>query len=125
MTCDLLSSPPYANNTAGSTPIGFIFNKIPGRCMAASGIRAYACNIGQIAGSFGVSTLMFENFMVSDSGRGVTLRFGLEGDNLTTFFRNSYVSAISRPTCTECYGTNAIDCVSNHGVRMFTASVNG
>lgn len=38
--------------------------------------------------------------MVADFNRGVTLRFGRESDENTAFFRNSYVSAISRPTCT-------------------------
>ena len=57
--CELLSSPAYSNNTVGSTFVGFIFNKIPGTCMAASGIKTYACQIGQIAGSYGLSTLIF------------------------------------------------------------------
>jgi hypothetical protein len=97
--CDSLASPPYANNTAGSTPIGFIFAKVPGTCMAVTGIRAYACNIGQIAGSFGMTSLTFDNFMVTDSGRGITLKFGYEGDNLTAFVKNSYISAVSRLSC--------------------------
>lgn len=68
---------------------------------------------------------MFDKFMVVDSGRGVTLRFGKEGDDRTAFLSNSYISAISRPSCTECYGTAAIDCAGNQALRMLTVTVNG
>lgn len=39
--------------------------------------------------------------MIADSNRGVTLRFGRPepNDDNTLYFNNSYVSAISRPTC--------------------------
>jgi hypothetical protein len=40
--CDSMSAPPYSDNTAGSMQIGFIFNKITGACMGATGIKAYA-----------------------------------------------------------------------------------
>lgn len=43
--CNELNTHTMGNNTAGSCFIGFIFNKIPGTCMAASWIRAYACSI--------------------------------------------------------------------------------
>lgn len=68
---------------------------------------------------------MFKNFMIADCGRGVTLRFGLEGDDRTAFFSNSYVSAISRPSCSECYGSGATDCSNNFAVRMLAVTVNG
>lgn len=63
--------------------------------------------------------------MIADSGRGATLRFGKEGDDRPAYFSNSYISAISRPTCTECYGANAIDCTNNFGVRMLAVTING
>lgn len=63
--------------------------------------------------------------MVADFNRGVTLRFGRESDENTAFFRNSYVSAISRPTCTQCYGSGAIQCSNGRGVRMLAVTING
>lgn len=63
--------------------------------------------------------------MIADSGRGATLRFGKEGDDRTAYFSNSYISAISRPSCSECYGPGAIDCANNFGVRMLAVTVNG
>lgn len=74
--CDYLGSIPYANNTAGSAQIGWVFNKVDGSCMAMSGVRAYGCNIAQIASSPNTAQLILENFMIADSNRGVTLRFG-------------------------------------------------
>ncbi len=38
--------------------------------------------------------------MVADCGRGLTIRFGGGKDDSTGYLRNSYVAAISRPTCT-------------------------
>lgn len=123
--CDNINNSPYSDNTVGSAIAGFIFNKIDSACLAAFGIKAYACRIGQIASSPQTEQIMFQNFMVADSGRGVTLRFGKEGDDRTAYFSNSYVSAISRPGCSECYGNTTIDCTSNFGVRMLAVTVNG
>lgn len=63
--------------------------------------------------------------MIADSMRAATLRFGKEGDDRSAFFRNSFITAISRPSCTDCYGTGATDCTGNHAVRMLAVTVNG
>lgn len=123
--CDQIDTAPYSDNTVGSAVIGFILNVIDGSCLAASGLKAYACNIGQICSPPGPERIMFSKFMIADSQRGVTLRFGKEGDDRTAYLSNSYISAISRPNCAECYGTNAIDCTGNFGVRMLAVTVNG
>lgn len=44
--------------------------------MAVSGIKAYACEIAQIASSPSTSQIIFEKFIIADSNRAVTLRFG-------------------------------------------------
>lgn len=44
--------------------------------MGINGIKAYACQIGQIASSPGTESIIYQNFMVADSGRAVGLRFG-------------------------------------------------
>lgn len=40
--------------------------------------------------------------MIADSNRGLTLRFGIprNDDDNTAFLKNSYIAAISRPSCT-------------------------
>lgn len=63
--------------------------------------------------------------MIADSGRAVTLRFGQDGDDRTGYFYNSYITAISRPTCSECYGTGSIDCTDNHALRLLSVTING
>ena len=62
-----------------------------------------------------------------DNQRGVTLKFGGSQDssNHTGIFTNSYISAVSRPDCAQCYGNKAINCANNIGLRMLTASGNG
>ena len=98
--CSSLSNSPYTNNTVGSANTGFIFNKIGESCEAITEVKAYACNIGQICSPAGPSTLMVTNVMVADSGRAVTLRFGGDTDDQTAYFEDSFITAISRPTCT-------------------------
>lgn len=118
---------PFANNTVGSAQIGFILNTNNQDCQAFSYAKAYACKIGQICASMGVSTLIFNQFLMVDNGRSVTLKFG-DGEgrtNHTAFLYNSYISAVSRPTCAECYGPTATDCSGTHGMRMLVPSANG
>lgn len=123
--CALADSPPYDDNTVGSAFIGWTFNKIAETCLAGSGAKAYACSIGHMASSPQTITIMFSKFMIADSNRGLTLRFGKEYDDSTAYLRNSYVSAISRPTCSECYGPSATQCRDARGVRMLAVTVNG
>lgn len=62
-----------------------------------------------------------------DNQRGVTLKMGgsQATTNHTAIFSNSFVSALSRPDCNYCYGTGALKCSNNVGVRAFSASGNG
>jgi len=118
---------PYADNTVGSAQIGFILNTIGQDCQAFSYAKAFACKIGQISGPMGVTTLILNHFLMVDNGRSVTLKFGdSEGrTNHTAYLYNSYISAVSRPTCAECYGPTATLCSGIHGMRMLVPSANG
>lgn len=64
---------------------------------------------------------------MADNGRGVTLKFGASegGANHTAYLYDSYISAVSRPSCTECYASGSTSCSGNIGIRMLTASANG
>ena len=44
--------------------------------MKANGVRAFAYGIAQISSSPGTTAIIFEDFIVADSGRAVSLRFG-------------------------------------------------
>lgn len=126
MPCSLVDSIPYNNNTIGSAVIGFILQTINESCLASANLKAYACQIGHIANPPNTDQITYKNFMIADSLRGVTLRFGCpDGDNKTAYFSNSYISAISRPNCPECYGLNATNCTDGFAVRMLTVTVNG
>jgi len=75
----------------------------------------------------GVNTLIFSQFLMVDNGRSITLKFGdNEGKtNHSAYVYNSYIGAVSRPDCNECYGPTATDCSNNHGLRMLVPSHNG
>lgn len=64
---------------------------------------------------------------MADNVRSVTLKSG-DGEgrtNHSAYLYNSYISAVSRPTCAECYGPAATTCTDTHGMRMFVPSANG
>ena len=67
---------PFANNTAGSCKIGWILNTNGQQCQEFSYAKAYACSIGQICGSPGISKIIMNQFIMADNGRGVTLKLG-------------------------------------------------
>jgi hypothetical protein len=52
------------------------------------------------------------------------LRVGGGSDFKTAFVTDSYVTAISRPSCTDCYGNGKIDCSGNHAMRMMAIGSN-
>ena len=54
--------------------------------MRAKNVRAYACEIGHICSPPGTQTLRLENFIIADSGRAMTLRFGFPGTDQSAFF---------------------------------------
>lgn len=101
--CDQLETNPFRDNTAGSCQIGFIFNNIAAAdgCKGFSYARAYGCQIGQICGPGGSKSIWFDNFIMVDNQRGITLKMGgSEGTtNHTALLTNSYVSTLSRPDC--------------------------
>ena len=102
LPCSRMYKNPFVNNTVGSTPIGFIFTKVSSSCQVADGVRAYATQIGQISSSGGTSVLRLRNFIIADSARATTLRFGIGGRHqrdLTAYFDDSFITAISRSSC--------------------------
>jgi len=85
----------------GSAKIGYILNTNNQQCQLFSYAKAYGCLIGQISGSPGISKIIFDQFIMADNGRGVSLKFGGAGSDLdnTAILQNSYITAISRPNC--------------------------
>ena len=61
--------------------------------------------------------------MILDTVKGLGLRFGgYDQNNNTLSWKNSFISAVSRPTCTICYGDDATPCKNMRAVRLLTAS---
>jgi hypothetical protein len=50
---------------------------------------------------------------------------GGDSPDKTGYLNDSYITAIARPNCTNCYGTGRSDCIGNHGMRMITTGANG
>ena len=123
ISCDDLDLNPFSSNTAGSCNVGFIFNSIGQDCQASSYLSAYACNIGQVANPQ-ASTIKFSKFILADNKIGAILKFGntFNSQNNTAFFQNSYITALSRPSCAQCYNTTA--CSGLTGLRMLTVTSN-
>jgi len=115
------------NNTVGSCLIGFIFAKISGDCQAASWIQVYACQIGQMAAPPNTNTLIYSNFVMADNQRAMSLKFGADSStkNHTAYLYNSYITAVSRPSCAVCYGSSATICSNVVGANMFSVTANG
>ena len=123
----MIGTIPFANNTAGTAlENGYLLiRSTTDQCLAFSGIRSYACTNGMMGSPPGTTQVQHSNYIIADSGRAMGLRFGLEGTDRSAFLSNTYITQISRPNCTICYGTNKIDCSGNYGVRMLAVTVNG
>lgn len=129
VSCAQLSeNMPFVNNTAGSAEgNGFLLDRgITGdNCLGFSGIRAYACTVGQISNVPGTTELRYNNYIMADNKLGLSLRFGLAGTDRTATISNSYFTAISRPNCNECYSSTATKCTWNQAIRLLAVTVNG
>jgi len=125
VNCNDMEIYPFAGNTAGSCQIGWIFAKGDGDCLAAKGLMAYSSEIGHMMNPPSTVTTKFKNFIFADNLRSITIRIGGDSDEKTGYLYDSYITAIARPNCTKCYGTNANDCSGNHAVRMLTVGSNG
>ena len=70
------------------------------QCIGAAGAIAYACEVGLLANLEGTHTdVTYDKIMVTDSGRGITLRYAHESADNTCILKNSYFSGFSRPDC--------------------------
>lgn len=121
-----MGSMPYTNNTAGSAHAsGFLLSKgTSSGCVGFSGVKAYACTVGQIANPPGTTELRYSNYILADNTLALTLRFGLSGTDRTAKVSNSYITAVSRPTCSECYSAG-LRCQGLQAIRLLAVTVNG
>jgi hypothetical protein len=128
LPCSLIGNNPFINNVVGSAEgNGYLLNRVVNdSCVGFSGVRAYACSVGQIANPPGTAQLQYSNYILADHGvRALSLRFGLAGADRTAILSNSYITKISRPNCTECYGSDKISCSNGEAVRLLTVTING
>ena len=126
VNCDQKETNPFANNTVGSAFVGYILNTNGAGCQLFSYAKAFGCGVGQISGSPGISKLILDQFIILDSKKALSPRFGGAGntDN-TAIVQNSYISAVSRPSCAYCYLTGAFSCSNMRGTKLLTATANG
>ena len=120
--CSEIDSHDLGGNVAGSCQVGFIFNSIGETCQGFSRIGAYGCTIGQISAPPSTKTLIFKKFILLDNKRGGTLKFGSVKNSLnnTAIFNDSYISALSRPSCSYCYPSTP--CQNAIGFRLLSVS---
>lgn len=127
--CQLLEDNYFGNNTAGSCGLGYLLRGIdaPDKCQGFSYLRAYACNVGQSANPMYTTELVYQHFILVDNARGASLRFGDDEDKVEHIGRleYSFISALSRPSCSYCYGANATPCSNFLGLQMLSVSGNG
>lgn len=127
--CQLLEDNYFGNNTAGSCGLGFLLRGIdtPDKCQGFSYLSAYACKIGQSANPMYTSELIYQHFILIDNVRGASLLFGDDDSKAEHIGRleYSFISALSRPSCSYCYGINSTQCSDLIGLRMLSVSGNG
>ena len=127
ITCSQLSSIPYSNNTAGSAEAnGFLLNKVnSATCIGFKGVKAYACAVGQIASPPGTASITYSDYILADNKLALSLRFGLGGTDRTASVSNSFITAVSRPNCVECYQAGRTSCTGIQAIRLLAVTVNG
>jgi hypothetical protein len=70
--------------------------------------------------------MIYEDVLMVDNNRGITLRFAHDDDDNTMIVRNSYFAGYSRPDCPNCYSDQKLSkCKRGYAVRMFTATITG
>ena len=82
---------------------------------------AYGCKVG-VMGIANARKLYYKKLLIIDSSVGVALKIARKGRDLNAYVENSYISAIERPSCPNCYGDNATKCKNNEGIKMFVAT---
>lgn len=114
----------FINNVAGSSHIGFLLSG-PMQCAGGEGLRAYGNRVGIITNPAALS-FVWNDLILADNGRSIGLRFGGfdNNNNNSMIWKNSYITAVSRPNCSYCYGDNATLCTNTRAVRLLANSRN-
>lgn len=115
----------FINNVAGTCLVGFLFSAQKAMvCAGGELLAAYGCEVGVVTNPLAQS-FSWTNLMLADNIRAIGLRFGgYDNANNSMVWRNSWVSAVSRPNCTYCYGQNATDCTNIYAVRLLAVTKN-
>lgn len=114
----------FIDNVAGSANIGFLLNG-PGDCVGGESLRAYGSLIGIVTNP-NANSFVWNDLILADCGRAIGLRFGGNDANLNNsmVWKNSYITAVSRPNCSYCYGTSTTLCQNTRAVRLLASSRN-
>jgi len=123
---DLKANGNYEKNIAGTAKIGFVFSDagVTSDCKAAGFLAAYACEIGVTANPTATS-VVWDNLQLADNGRALGLRFNAKTENSNNnslFLTNSWISAVSRTTCPDCYEDGKIPCSNLNALRLLVVT---
>lgn len=80
VNCNDIDIYPYAGNTAGSCDIGWIFGTDGSDCVGSTGVYAYGCQIGTMLNPPNTVTTNFQNYILADNVRSMTIRIGGNSD---------------------------------------------
>ena len=112
----------FEQNVAGSAQIGHLLHEGDGYCAVGNELIAYGCEVGAMGIANGARKLYYKKLLIIDSRVGVALKLARKGRDLNAFVQNSFISAIERPSCPDCFGENATKCRNNEGIKMFVAT---
>lgn len=122
-------------NTVGSAKIGYLLTNptsvpvgntpAPIVCKTARYLKAYGCEIG-ITSNPEASGVIWHKLMLADNKRALGLRFGgvVNQRNNSVTITDSWISAVSRPTCEQCYGDQKTSCSNLNALRLLTVTSN-
>lgn len=71
-----------------------------------------------------VDGIEVDNVLSAENQISLILRFAHQGIDNKGFFRNSYISGLTRPSCVDCYASD-MDTCNGAGVQMMVVTRGG
>ena len=106
----------------GSAEIGHLLHEGDGYCAVGNELVAYSCGVGATGIAINARKVYYKKLLIIDSAVGVALKLARKGRDLSAYVENSYISAIERSSCSDCYGSTSTRCSNNEGIKMFVAT---
>jgi len=114
----------FYDNTATTTLVGFMYQVQGTGCQWAGRANVALSQRGFMVNPTVPQGIIVEYVLAVENERGIVLRFATEGTNRSGFFRNSYLSEVSRLGCPNCY-TNGRSICNGIGTQMLVVTQGG